>query len=178
MSARLQQRSTASRTASFIALLNTRMSPPYDRGPGLRFPRGAFFSAATLLVLAACSTPGKDACDGIVGPSRSVTASPSVLTLDVGLQGRVSLNVSSNCNADDVAAQWLSVDSTIARVDASGQVIAVGVGTTTVIAAAFADQARANVAVTVRPRVPTRLDARPDADTLQISATRTLSDFV
>jgi hypothetical protein len=129
----------------------------------------------SVVVLAACSGGGADACTGLVEPSRVIRAIPGTLALDVGLQAQVTASVSSGCPADDKSVAWISSAPGIASVDASGAVLAVGPGTAVLTASAFGDQARSSVAVIVRPRVAVTLDVSPATDTLLIDTTRRYS---
>jgi len=70
---------------------------------------------------------------------------------------------------------WTSTNSEIATIDATGRVMAVGVGEATLVATAFGDQVRTSVSLTVRPRIATTLAATPRRDTLERLATRALS---
>lgn len=138
---------------------------------------GALLLAAT--TLAACGSGGGDPCGGILAPTRVLTASPSTLTLDVGTQGQLTAQASTDCSADDQSVRWASVDPAIATVDATGRVRAVRVGTTSITVTAFGNSAQRTLTVNVQPRTPTTLDARPDGDTLSLPvATRTLAATV
>ncbi len=129
-------------------------------------------------LISACATGGDNRCDGLVAPTRIVQASPATLTLDVGLQGRVSASVSGSCADEQASVQWVSDDTLIARVDDSGRVLAIGPGTTTLIASAFGQQAITRVPVTIRPRFAARLDVRGVTDTLLPESVRTLGATV
>lgn len=129
-------------------------------------------------VLAACSSGSSDACDGIIGPVRVLTPAPVSLTLNVGAISQVTASLSGGCPSDDRSVQWSSSDVNVATVDNAGKVTAIGAGSATLSASAFAGQARTTVAVTVRPRVASSIDARPDIDTLSPLGTRTLNVIV
>lgn len=126
-------------------------------------------------VLAACSSGSSDACDGIIGPVRVLTPTPVSLTLNVGAISQVTTSLSGGCPNDDRTVQWSSSDVNVATVDNAGKVTAIGGGSATLTATAFAGQSRTTVAVTVRPRVASSIDARPDIDTLSPLGTRNLS---
>ncbi len=103
------------------------------------------------------------------------TPTPASLTLDVGVPGQVSANLFSRCAADPTDVAWTSTNSEIATIDATGRVMAVGVGEATLVATAFGEQVRTSVSLTVRPRIATTLAATPRRDTLERLATRALS---
>ncbi len=131
--------------------------------------------AAVGLTLAACSSDNANGCGGLVDPLRVVTPAPTSLTLDVGANTQVSVSLSGGCDSDDRTVNWVSSDTLIAKVDATGRVTGVGGGSTIVTISAFSDRARATIPVAVRPRTPTTIDARPDVDTLSPLGTRTLT---
>jgi hypothetical protein len=134
--------------------------------------------ALSLMLLAGACSSSSDACDGIIGPVRVLTPAPVSLTLNVGTTGQVTASLSGGCPNDDRTVQWLSSDTLVATVDASGKVRGVSGGGATLTASAFGGQARTSIAVTVRPRVATTIDARPDVDTLSPLGTRALSVLI
>jgi hypothetical protein len=134
--------------------------------------------ALSLMLLAGACSSSSDACDGIIGPVRVLTPAPVSLTLNVGTTGQVTASLSGGCPNDDRTVQWLSSDTLVATVDASGKVRGVSGGGATLTASAFGGQARTTIAVTVRPRVATTIDARPDVDTLSPLGTRALSVLI
>ncbi len=137
---------------------------------------------ASLLLAAAtiagCSGGDENSCGGIIEPVRVLTPSPTSLTLDVGADGQVAASLSGGCSSDSRAVQWTTSDAQVATVDATGKVTAISGGSATVTATAFDDKARVSIPVTVRPRVATTLDARPDVDTLSPLGTRALTASV
>ncbi|HYW50923.1 MAG TPA: Ig-like domain-containing protein [Gemmatimonadaceae bacterium] len=145
--------------------------------PSSRSARRAFAGASLLLTIAlpACSGGGGNECDGIVAPTRVLTPSPAALTLDAGGEGQVTASLSGGCSDDDRTVRWTTSDAAIATVDAGGRVRAVSSGTATLTATAFDNQASTTVAVTVRARVATTIEATPALDTLSPLGTRTLS---
>lgn len=141
-----------------------------------RIRRGVLCIALlTATVIAVACSGGSDACDGIIGPVRVLTPAPVSLTLNVGTTGQVTASLSGGCPNDDRNVQWLSSDTLVATVDASGKVRGVSGGGAILTATAFAGQARTTIAVTVRPRIATTIDAKPDVDTLSPLGTRALT---
>ncbi len=131
------------------------------------------------LALAACSGGGdSNACGGIVEPLRVLTPSPATLAIDVGAQGQVSAGLSGGCADDDRTVRWTSGDALIATVDANGSVTGVAGGTVTLTATSFGNRASTTVIVTVRPKLATTIDAKPDVDTLSPLGARALSATV
>jgi Bacterial Ig-like domain (group 2) len=127
------------------------------------------------LIVAACSGGDSGGCGGLVDPLRVVTPSPTSVSLDVGASTQVSVSLSGGCDGDDRTVTWVSSDTVIARVDATGRVTGVGGGSTIVTISAFSNRARATIPVVVLPRVPTTIDAQPDVDTLSPLGARTLT---
>jgi uncharacterized protein YjdB len=67
----------------------------------------------------------KKACTGIIGPVRTLSATPSTLELEVGGSAPVGATFSSSCAEDNPSVQWTSSDTTVVRVvtNASGSAI-------------------------------------------------------
>lgn len=125
-----------------------------------------------------CSDGGSGGCGGIIEPLRVITPSPSTLTLDVGATSQVSASLSGGCSSDNRTVVWTSENLLVATVASNGTVTAVGGGTTNLVVTSFEGKARATVAVTVRPKVQTTIDATPAVDTLSPLGTRNLSAVV
>ena len=153
------------------------MHTQHDDHTRRRIGRGTLLAGLLAIGLAAasCSSGSSDACDGIIGPVRVLTPTPLSLNLNVGAVTQVAASLSGGCPSDDRTVQWTSSDVSVATVDAAGKVTAIGGGSATLTATAFSGQARTTVAVTVRPRVATTIDARPDVDTLSPLGTRALT---
>ena len=134
--------------------------------------------ALLLLVVAGCSGGSEDTCGGIIEPVRLLTPSPTSLTLDVGADSQVTASPSGGCATDDRTVRWQSSDALIASVSPTGKVTAVAGGTVTLTATSFSDKAQTSIVVTVRPKVATTIDARPDVDTLSPLGTRALTAVV
>ncbi len=140
--------------------------------------RRQVFGLALLLgaTVAGCSSGGDgNSCGGIIEPVRVLTPTPTALAIDIGGTGQVSVSLSGGCANDDRTVRWSTSNAQIATVDASGLVTAVGVGTATLTATAFGDKASTTVAITVRAKVATTIDARPDVDTLSPLGSRALT---
>ena len=129
-------------------------------------------------VLAACFGSDDDpinSCGGIVNPSRVLTATPTTLTLDIGVPGSITTLLAGGCPGDSQTVTWVSSDAAIATVTSSGAVTAVAPGTSTLTATAFDLQTKATVTVTVRPRIATTFRLLPAVDTLSPRGTRALT---
>ncbi len=137
--------------------------------------RRLILACATAVIAASCSSAAKDSCGGFVAPLRVLTPTPATLALDIGAQSQVSANLSGGCSTDDPNVTWASSDALVATVSASGAVKAVAAGTANIIATAFDGVTRATIPITVRARVATTIDARPDVDTLSPLGTRALT---
>jgi len=138
-----------------------------------------FFSLLALIGLVACSGPDDSICGGIVSPTRIVTVSPvGTLAIDVGTSGSVTVSVTGGCSDESQQVTWTSSNSSIATVNSANVVTAVGVGTVTLTATAFDNIAKQTVTLTVRPRVATLMDLRPNVDTLSPLGTRALTSVV
>ena len=132
----------------------------------------------TALAIGAASCGGggdADGCGGIVEPVRVLTPSPTTLTLDVGASGQVGAVLSGGCATDDQTVRWATSDARVATVSAGGVVSALTGGVITITGTAFDNRTRATIIVTVRERVATTIDARPEVDTLSPLGTRTLT---
>lgn len=140
-----------------------------------RGARAGLIMATLGLLLTACGSDDAGGCGGLVAPVRVVTPSPSSVAVDVGADAQVSVSLSGGCDGDDRTVRWISSDTLIAKVDATGKVTGVTGGSTVIIVSAFADLARATLPVVVRPKIPTTIDARPDVDTLSPLGVRTLA---
>ncbi len=136
---------------------------------------GVLLAAAAI---AGCSGGDENSCGGIIEPVRVLTPSPASLTLDVGADTLVAVSLSGGCASDSRAVEWATSNAQVATVDARGKVTAAGGGSATVTATAFDNKARVSIPVTVRARVATTLDARPDVDTLSPLGTRVLTATV
>ena len=139
--------------------------------------RRAWFGGVVLLSALAAACSGSDAgvCGGIVAPVRVLTPAPAALTLNPGAEGQVTASLSGGCDSDDRTVRWASSNALIATVNASGRVQAVSSGTATLTATAFDNRASTTVAITVRARVATTIDATPALDTIAPFGTRTLA---
>ena len=127
------------------------------------------------LAIAGCGGGDKNSCGGIVEPTRILTPSPAALSLDAGATGQVSAALSGGCPGDNPAVTWQTSDAAVATIGATGAVTAVGAGSATITATAFDNKTRTTIVITVRLRVPTSIDARPDVDTLSPLGTRALT---
>lgn len=144
-------------------------------------PNQQRLTAAVLMMavaLAACGGGDSAQCGGFVEPTRVLTPTPTSLTLEIGANSQVTASLSGGCANDDRTVVWTSSDNAIATINAGGSVTAVAAGTATMTATAFGNQARTAIPVTVRARVTTTLDLRPDIDTLSPLGTRTLTATV
>jgi Bacterial Ig-like domain (group 2) len=141
------------------------------------YARSAFMITMAAAIVS-CSGGGAESCAGLVAPTRVITAKPSTLTLDVGIEGQVSIDASSGCQTDNPDVRWASSDPRVATIDERGTVSAVSAGSALLTATAFGDLATSSVAVTVRPRLPNRIEARRMTDSIQPGGTLTLSAVV
>lgn len=80
-----------------------------------------------------------------------LSVSPTVLTLEVGAQSRLTATVTPD-DASNKTVRWTSDDETIASVDADGVVTAKAVGTVTITATTIDGQYTASCMVTVKDR--------------------------
>ena len=140
--------------------------------------RRLVFVCAAAVITASCSSEAAKSCGGFVAPLRVLTPTPTALSLDIGAQSQVSASLSGGCSGDDPTVTWLSSDAQVAIVSASGAVTAVAAGSANIVATAFDGVTRATIPITVRARVATTIDARPDVDTLSPLGTRTLTVIV
>ena len=83
---------------------------------------------------------------------RSLTLDRTSLTLDVGNKTRLTATLSPS-NVTNPNVSWKSENTAVAKVDASGMVTAVGVGTTRIIASADANGTAAICVVSVKKLV-------------------------
>ncbi len=89
------------------------------------------------------------------GLVRSVVVSPGSIALQVGSTLALGASVVADASVTIRTVSWSSSDSSIAKVNASGIVTAVGAGTTTIVATATADPTVKGMAtVTVTPAPP------------------------
>ena len=131
-------------------------------------------------LLIACGGGGGDKSCGIVGPTRTLSATPSTLTVDVGKTATTAVIFSTTCGSDSPTVTVLSNSAaiaTVALVGGTATVTGVAAGTTTLTLTA-AGPTTTTVAVTVRPLVPTTLTLTPAADTLSPLGTRQLTSAV
>lgn len=135
----------------------------------------------TILAFALVACPGpKDGSCGILGPTRTLTADSTSLTLDVGKTKTIGIRFSSSCSSDPTTITVLSASpaiATVASTSSSATVTAAAPGTTTLNLSA-AGNTTATVAVTVRALLPTTLTVAPANDTLSPLGTRTLTATV
>ena len=137
--------------------------------------RGILLAFAAVIVGTSCASTAKDSCGGFVAPLRVLTPTPATLSLDIGARSQVSASLSGGCSSDDPNVTWASSDAQVATVSASGAVSAVAAGNANIVATAFDGVTRATIPITVRARVATTIDARPDVDTLSPLGTRALT---
>jgi Bacterial Ig-like domain (group 2) len=133
---------------------------------------------SSVALIAACSGSGGDTCGGFVEPTRILSISPGVLTLDIGAKAQLNTSLSGGCANDSRVVTWASETPTVATVSQGGEVTALAAGITTIRATAFDNKATSALTVTVKPKVATSLDARPDVDTLSPLGTRALTATV
>lgn len=131
-----------------------------------------FSSIASLLALTLAAScldlnPNVTAC--------TVSTAPSSLTLSVNSIATV-VATAFDCKGNSIAKKTISyssANSAVATVTINGQVIAVGVGTTTV--SAVADGKTATVPVTVTPETAASITVNPPSVTLRRGDTRQMS---
>jgi hypothetical protein len=132
----------------------------------------------TTVLVVGCSGGDQSVCDGIIGPTRVLMPNSPTLALDAGSTSQLTATLSGGCDSDDRTVRWQSSDPLIATVDSAGRVTAITGGSVTITGTAAVDQSQTAVVVTVRARLATTIDAKPDVDSLSPLGTRALSAVV
>ena len=132
------------------------------------------------LALVSCGGGGGGGDCGILSPTRSITASPASLAVDVGKTTTTTATFTTSCSSDATAITAASSNSAIMTVSQSGgtvTVTGVAAGSANITLTA-AGPTTNTVSVTVKPLVATTITVAPANDTLSPLGTRTLTATV
>ena len=145
----------------------------------LRAVRRISAGATLCLAVTACHD-GPKSC-GILNPTRSLTATPTNVTVDVGQTKSVDLTFMTTCSDDPNTVDIVSGSPTIASVTRTvtgATITGLAPGAATLTATAAAGPTTTLIAVTVRALAPTTLTVTPANDTLSPLGTRQLTSAV